>query len=72
MKVTFIKFILGSKNKEIIVTDMTTTASMLNADAPFTELFSLLVKYDVSNSKKVKLAYSSSALRAIRQHSDNV
>ena len=54
------------------MTDMTTTASMLNADAPFTELFSLLVKYDVSNSKKVKLAYSSSALRAIRQHSDNV
>ncbi len=42
-----------------------------NIESPFTELFSLLKRYDYSSKESPTLAYSTSELKAIHGHVDN-
>lgn len=42
-----------------------------NLESPFTELFSLLRRYESSSSGSLTLAYTSGELKIIHQHIDN-
>lgn len=42
-----------------------------NIESPFTELFSLLKRYESSSSGSSTLAYTSDELKSIHQHIDN-
>jgi hypothetical protein len=51
--------------------DFNDSIKIMNIDSPFTELFSLLKRYDSLSSGSPMLVYNSNELEIIHQHIDN-